>query len=133
MALLSRDQIDAADDRQWEDVPVPEWGGEVRIVGMSGTARNAYQQELVVIGSDGKPKSVNLDDQLAKLLAKCIVGEDGKRLYNDREVKALGAKNGAVLERLARVAKRLSGLGEDAVEAAAGNSAAAPSGSSTSD
>lgn len=133
MALLSRDQIDAADDRQWEDVPVPEWGGEVRIVGMSGTARNAYQQELVVIGGDGKPKSVNLDDQLAKLLAKCIVDEDGKRLYNDREVRALGAKNGAVLERLAKVAKRLSGLGENAVEDAAGNSDAAPSGSSTSD
>lgn len=133
MALLSRDQIDTADDRQWEDVPVPEWGGEVRIVGMSGTARNAYQQELVVIGGDGKPKSVNLDDQLAKLLAKCIVDEDGKRLYNDREVRALGAKNGAVLERLAKVAKRLSGLGENAVEDAAGNSDAAPSGSSTSD
>ena len=133
MALLSRDQIDAVDDRQWEDVPVPEWGGEVRIVGMSGTARNAYQQELVVIGGDGKPKSVNLDDQLAKLLAKCIVGEDGKRLYNDREVRALGAKNGAVLERLAKVAKRLSGLGDGAVEDAAGNSEAAPSGSSTSD
>lgn len=133
MALLSRDQIDAADDRKWEDIPVDEWGGEVRIVGMSGTARNAYQQALVVIGGDGKPKSVNLEDQLAKLLAKCIVGEDFKRLYNDREVKALGAKNGAVLERLAAVAKRLSGMGENAVEDAAGNSEAAPSGSSTSD
>jgi hypothetical protein len=132
MALLSRDQIDAVDDRKWEDVPVPEWGGEVRIVGMSGTARNAYQQELVVIGGDGKPKSVNLDDQLAKLLAKCIVGEDFKRLYTDREVKALGAKNGAVLERLAKVAKRLSGLGDDAVEEAAGNSEPGQSGSSTS-
>jgi hypothetical protein len=132
MALLSRDQIDAADDRKWEDVPVDEWGGEVRIVGMSGTARNAYQADMVVIGGDGKPKSVNLADQLAKLLAKCIVGEDFKRLYTDAEVKKLGAKNGAVLERLAAVAKRLSGIGETAVEDAAKNSEAAQTGSSTS-
>lgn len=133
MALLSKDQITAADDRQWEDVPVPEWGGDVRILGMSGTERNAYQSSLVVIGTNGKPQRVNLNDQLAKLVGKCLVGEDFERLYSDKEVAALGRKNGAVLDRLGDVAKRLSGLDEKAVEDAAGNSEAAQSGSSTSD
>lgn len=133
MALLSKDQITAADDRQWEDVPVPEWGGEVRVLGMSGTDRNAYQSSLIVIGTNGKPQRVNLTDQLAKIVAKCLVGEDFQRLYTDKEVAVLGAKNGAVLDRLADVAKRLSGLDEKAVEAAAGNSEAAPSGASSSD
>ncbi|MFE9737343.1 hypothetical protein [Streptomyces sp. NPDC006477] len=133
MALLTRAQINAADDVQDEIVPVPEWGGEVRIVGMSGTARNAYQTSLVQLGPNGKPQGVNLSNQLAKLLARCIVDEDGQPLYDVGDVKELGAKNGAVLERLAKVARRLSGLQEGAVEDAAGNSEPAPSGSSASD
>ena len=133
MALLSKDQIDAADDRQWEDVPVPEWGGDVRVLGMSGTDRNAYQSSLIVIGTNGKPQRVNLNDQLAKIVARCLVGEDFQRLYTDKEVAALGRKNGAVLDRLADVAKRLSGLNDKATEDAAGNSEAAPSGASTTD
>ncbi|MFE2936662.1 hypothetical protein [Streptomyces sp. NPDC059278] len=132
MALLTKDQIAAADDRAWEDVPVPEWGGTVRVLGMSGTERNAYQASVVVIGTNGKPQRVNIEDQLAKMVAKCIVGEDFERLFTDREVKELGKKNGAVLDRLADIAKRLSGLTESAVEDAAGKSGTTRNGASTS-
>lgn len=132
MALLTKDQIAAADDRKWEDVPVPEWGGEVRVMGMSGTDRNAYQEQLIVIGANGKPQRVNLADQLAKLVGKCLVGEDFQRLYTDKEVRELGRKNGAVLDRLGEVAKRLSGLDQKAGENAEGKSEATPSGASTS-
>ena len=133
MALLTPDQIGAADDRRWEDVPVPEWGGTVRIASMSGTDRNAYQKAMVVLGSNGRPQGVDLSDQYARLVARCLVDEDFRRLYvTDKQVKSLGAKNGAVLERLAGVAKRVSGLGEEAMEAAAGKSEPTPSDSSTS-
>jgi hypothetical protein len=131
MALLSKEQITAADDRQWEDVPVPEWGGTVRLVGMSGSERNAYQSSLVVLGPNGSVQRMNMTDQLAKLVAKCLVGEDGQRLFSDNEVKALGAKNGAVLERLGQVAQRLSGLRKEDVEAAEGKSEPTPSDAST--
>lgn len=133
MALLSKDQITAADDRNWEDVDVPEWGGQVRLLGLSGTERNAYQASLVVLGPNGSVQRMNLADQTAKLLAKAIVGEDFKRLYTDKEVTGLGAKNGAVLQRLFEVAQRLSGLRKEDVEAAAGKSEAAQSDGSTSD
>ncbi|MFC8494708.1 hypothetical protein ACFUJU_28730 [Streptomyces sp. NPDC057235] len=132
MTLLTRDQIIAADDVQEEVVPVPEWGGEVLIRGMNGTARNAYQSSLVQLGPNGKPQGVNLSNQLAKLLARCIVDEGGQPLFDVGDVKELGAKNGAVLERLGKVARRLSGLQDRAVEDAEGNSEAAPSGSSPS-
>lgn len=131
MALLSKEQITAADDRKWEDVPVPEWGGTVRLVGMSGSERNAYQSSLVVLGPNGSVQRMNMTDQLAKLVAKCLVGEDGQRLFSDNEVKALGAKNGAVLERLGQVAQRLSGLRKEDVEAAEGKSEPTPSDAST--
>ncbi|MYS74171.1 hypothetical protein GTY88_27680 [Streptomyces sp. SID5926] len=122
MALLGKEQITAADDRKWEDVDVPEWNGTVRLLGMSGTERNAYQSSLVVMGSNGQPQRLNMADQLAKLVAKCLVGEDFERLFTDKEVKELGAKNGAVLERLGQVAQRLSGLRKEDVEDAEGKS-----------
>lgn len=133
MALLSKAQIDAADDRTWDDVDVPEWGGSVRLLGLSGTERNAYQASMVVLGPNGAVQRVNLADQTAKLLAKTIVDENFERLYTDKGVKELGAKNGVVLDRLFRVAQRLSGLRKEDVEVAAGNSEAAQSGASTSD
>lgn len=132
MALLTKAQINAADDRRWEDVDVPEWGGQVRILGLSGTERDAYEASMVRIGSQGNVAGVNLLDSRARLLAKCIVGEDFERLYTDKEVKELGAKSGEVLQRLYKTAQRLSGLGKQAVRDAEGNSEAAPSESSTS-
>lgn len=133
MALLNKDQINKADDRRWEDVDVPEWGGQVRILGLSGTERDAYQASMVRMGSQGNVQGVVLTDASAKLLAKCIVGEDFERLYSDKDVRELGAKNGEVLQRLHKVAQRLSGLGKQALEEKAGNSEADPSGASTSD
>jgi hypothetical protein len=133
MALLSRKQIDAADDRKWEDVPVPDWGGDVRVLGLSGTARNAYESSLVQLGPNGSVQRVKLENATARLVAMCLVDENFDRLYTDAEVVELGKKNGAVLQDLHKVAQRLSGLGKKAVEDAAGNSAAALSGSSTTD
>ncbi|MCP3758217.1 phage tail assembly chaperone [Streptomyces sp. TBY4] len=132
MALLTRVQIDAADDRTWEDVPVPEWGGEVRLLGLSGTERDAYEASMVRVGTTGKVSGVNLLDASARLLARCIVDEDFQRLYTDKEVQALGARNGKVIKRLYAKAQKISGLGKDAAEDAAGNSEPAPSGPSTS-
>lgn len=132
MALLSKEQITTVDDRQWEDVPVPEWGGTVRLVGMSGTERNAYQSSLVVLGPNGSVQRMNMADQLAKLVGKCLVGEDGERLFTDKEVRALGAKNGAVLERLGQICQRLSGLRKEDVEDAEGKSEPTQSDASTS-
>lgn len=133
MALLTRAQIDTADDRTWKDLDVPEWGGKVRILALSGTERDAYEASMVRVGTTGKVAGVNLQERSARLLAKCIVGEDFERLYTDKEVQALGRKNGQVIKRLYEAAQKLSGLGKDSVEDAAGNSEPAQSGPSTSD
>lgn len=132
MALLSKEAILGADDRAYEDVEVPEWGGTVRIMGMSGTERNAYQSSLVVMGPNGSVQRLNMADQLAKLVGKCLVDENFERLFSEKEIKELGAKNGAVLERLGNIAQRLSGLRKEDVEAKAGNSDSGESDGSTS-
>ncbi|MFE3382837.1 hypothetical protein [Streptomyces anulatus] len=49
---LSAEQILDADDLAIEDVPVPEWGGTVRVKGMSGTERDRFEAGFV--GNDMK-------------------------------------------------------------------------------
>jgi hypothetical protein len=42
-SYLTRDAILQAPDLQGEDVAVPEWGGTVRVRGLSGAQRDAYE------------------------------------------------------------------------------------------
>lgn len=134
MALLTAEEIGKASDQRFEDVEVPEWGGTVRIQSMSGTDRNSHQAESLILGPNGRPKEVNLRGQYARILSRCIVDEQGRRLFvTDKQVAALGAKDASVLERLVKVAKRVSGLTEEAVEDAAGKSGTTAGDSSSTD
>jgi hypothetical protein len=133
MTLLNRDAILTSEDKAHEDVTVPEWGGTVRVAGMTGADRNSYQASMVVLGPNGSVQRLNMNDQLAKLLSRCLVDENGDRLFSDKDIKALSAKSGAVLDRLGDVAMRLSGLRKEDVEAEAGKSAKTLSVDSTSD
>lgn len=114
MALLSRDAILGADDHEYEVVPCPEWGGEVRLRSLTGAERDAYEQSLVQ--TRGKSREMNLRNARAKLVALCAVDENGKRLFTDVDVTALGEKNAKPLDRLFDAARRLSGLSEDDVD-----------------
>ena len=115
--LLSRDDILKADDRPIETVPVPEWGGEVLVRGMSGEGRNEFEASMAVMR--GGKLVPEVSNTLAKLVARCIVGEDGEPLFTQSDVYALGKKSAAALERVGEVAARLSGIdvGEMEVEA----------------
>jgi hypothetical protein len=111
---LTRDEILARDDLPAEDVNVPEWGGAVRIRRMSGTERDAF--EASIMGADGRQDLSNIR---AKLVARSIVDEAGRRLFSDEDIAALGAKSAAALDRCFAVAKRLSRIsGEDVEELA---------------
>jgi hypothetical protein len=117
MALLSRDWILAAEDLKREEVHVPEWGGSVMIGTMTGAQRDAWEQSLVAGGRGG----VNIANVRARLVVFCAVDEHGARVFQDADAEALGAKSAAALERCARVAMRLNGLTDSALEEARGN------------
>lgn len=135
MALLGKQQINAAVDRKWEDVDVPEWGGEVRLMALSAAERGYIEAGSVVAnGETAQVKVESLKAYREKLVGMSMVDENFERLYSNKEIAAgdLGKKDGAVIERLAARVQRLSGMGKFAVKAAEGNSGAAPSGSSVS-
>lgn len=113
-----------------ERVPVPELGADkVAIVrGLSGTERDKYQAEL--LNQRGKRNTVMLDDVSAKLVGKCLIGEDGNRLFRDHEYGIVGAIRGDVLKRLYDVAARLSGITDEEIEEL-GKSSTSPTGTSS--
>ena len=134
MALLGKDQINAVVDRKWEDVSVPEWGGDVRLMELSAADRGYIEAGSVVAqGQTPQLRVESLKTYREKLVMFGLVDENFNRLFSNKEIVDLGKKSGAVIERLAARIQELSGMGRYAQKAAEGNSDAVPSGSSDSD
>ena len=131
MTYLSREQILKVDDLQFEDVEVPEWGGVVRVRGLTGTERDAFEESI--IDQRGKKTRVVMANLRAKLVAQSIVDEDGRRLFSERDVGALGEKSAAALQRVFNAAQRLSGISDEDVEELVKNSSDGQSDGSISD
>jgi len=128
---LNRDQILKADDLPSAEVEVPEWGGTVRVRGLTGTGRDEYWASLTV-ERDGQ-QVVDSANATAKLVARCVVGEDGEPLFTQRDVSELGERSGAALNRVFEVATRLSGISDtDMAEAGKGSSSIQSDGSTSS-
>jgi len=116
---LSRDDILKAEDLSTEEVDVPEWGGTVLVRGMSGRERDEFEVSMTV--RHGKQMVQDFANTRAKIVARCVVDEDGQRLFTDADVAVLGEKSGAAIDRIFGVASRLSGLGAEDVEELAEN------------
>lgn len=114
MSLLNKSAILAAKDLPTEDIEVPEWGGTVRVRSLTGAERDAF--EASIVDARGKTPQVNPRNMRAKLVALTVIDEDGKRVFGDADVSALGGKSASALNRVFEVAQRLSGLTEADVE-----------------
>lgn len=126
MAVLTREQIDKSSDTVKEIVDVPEWceGGQVIITSMGADERDAWEASM--IETRGTSQKMNYKQARAKLVARCLVDESGKRLYTNEEIDALGKRNGAVIDRLFAVAKRVNALEKKDVDDLTKNSSAGP-------
>lgn len=117
MAVLTFDAIVSQQDLPKELVKVPEWGGEVYISTMTAADRDSY--ELSVANMQNGKMKTNMQNIRAKLVARCLVDEDGKRIFSETQVDDLGKKSAKVLDRLFDIASRINGINEaDQVEIA---------------
>lgn len=114
MALLNKSAILGASDLPHEDVPVPAWGGSVRVRTLTGAERDEFREVIKDQNGVGRFS--------AALLAFTLIDEAGSRLFQIEEVEALLAKRASVLDVPATVAARINGLGADAVADAVKNS-----------
>lgn len=143
MALLTKDQILAARNmRKTEIVPVPEWfeNGEVIIIELSGKERDAFEADMVQLGTNGQQK-INLRNIRAKLVARCVVNPDDfdvthvdgvsyaalkknrtiTRMFNDVDVNDLGDVSATALQRVFDRCQHLSGITKDDVDELVGD------------
>lgn len=130
--LLNRQEILDVEDFQYEDVPVPEWHGVVRVKGLTGTERDDYEGSVMQMTKKGRPK-VDLANARAKLVQRAVIDEEGNLVFTDNDVARLGKKSALALSRVYEKAAELSGLSDDDLEELVGNSNAVQNDSSTSD
>lgn len=124
---LTRDEILKADDIKTEKVEVPEWGGDVFIRTMSGAERDDFEGSLI------RGKKTNLANIRAKLCALVVVDAEGKKLFSEKDVSALGRKSAKALDRVFTATQKLNGISPEDVEDMVKNSGIGQSEGSTSD
>jgi hypothetical protein len=134
MTRLTREAILKADDLPTEVVTVSEWGGEVLVRGLNGTQRDEFEASTITMrGPMGKQQAVpDTANIRAKLVARCIIDEDGEPMFTQSDVHALGQKSSAALDRIFEVASRLSGISKDDLEELGKDSPNGLNGGSTS-
>ena len=122
MPFLTRDTILGVDDRKVEEVSVPEWGGSVRVRGMTGVEREQFEDlhnEEVPAGSRAARRAGQTVTKFARknvrarLVAWCAIDEKEQRIFSDADLDLISGKNAAAMERIVKVAMKLSGMDED--------------------
>lgn len=115
MPSLTKDQILAADDLGLLKISVPEWGGDVFVRVMSVGERDAYENEWM------RKKDTGVDDFRTKFLVRCLVDENGARLFDNGDVQKLSAKSAKVMNRVWQAAMEHNNLSDADVEELAKN------------
>jgi hypothetical protein len=122
MALLNKKQIIEAHDLRTETVPIPEWGGEVIVRGLTGAAQSRVEATMVAAKGQAVEVRVEAFKELRqRIVAEAIVDENGKRMFSDAEIKQLGEKSASALQRVFDKAQELSGMDSGSLERAEGN------------
>ena len=135
MGLLTKAQILAADKKKTEDVEVKEWGGKVRLQELSAADRDLWESESFITETDDEGEQsarFNPKQARARLVVRCLVGDDGRRLFSDDEVASVGSLSASRVQKLFMAARRLNAISAGDIKELEKNSDAAPSGASSS-
>jgi hypothetical protein len=115
MAFLTKKDILSADDLPKEKVTVKEWGGDVMVRGLTAAERDEFEKE--VFDEEGNVRG----SFRPKLVTICCVDEEGKPLFNKGDDVGLAKKSGKAIQKIFRVAQRLSGMTNKDLEELAKN------------
>jgi len=105
--ILTKDIIKKVDDIKIQEVDVPEWGGSVRVKGINGNERDWIESTIYRTSQE---KGYVIDVRSA-LVAMSVVDEEGNRVFTEEDIEWLGEKSAIALNRIADVARKMSGMG----------------------
>lgn len=113
MPTLTRDAFLAAASRlPRKTLTFPELGGDIIVQGITGAQRDEFEQWMFKTRT--KNRDANIQNVRARLVALCLVDDEGQRLVGS--IEDLGAIRADVLERLFDEARRLSGMTQEDVD-----------------
>jgi putative heme iron utilization protein len=99
--VLSAEEILGANDLEPVEVEVPEWGGVVRLRPMTAEQVIEYQEKV---------KSGDKRHGAIIMVGMCVVNEDNEPAFTEVQVRQLGKKSLAALQRIQRAALKINGL-----------------------
>lgn len=126
MSFLSRSEILAANDLPIEELDVPEWGGRVRLVTLTGEQRDEFESSQVKFNKKGRPEQ-NMANLRARLVSMVLVGEDDKPIFAQYDIPQLGRKSAKALDRVFEKAAEMNGFSDDDLEKLTQDFGTAPS------
>jgi hypothetical protein len=114
--LLSRDEILGVEDLPVELIDVPEWGGQLRLRGPTVAELDEWDDSVTQRKVEDGKVTITQDfkNHKAKLVVKCLVDEDGDRLFIDEDAERLGRKSPKVISRIYQRLMVLCGRAEEA-------------------
>jgi hypothetical protein len=131
--FLTRDAILAIDDVRYDVVDVSRWwgpGAKVRIRSLTGRERDAYDMESWRMTEGGKDAAAAMTDFRVRRVARAIVGADGLPVFDARDIRAFGEKNGAAIDYIDDAVVALSGMTPASQQKAVEDLKGGPSGGS---
>lgn len=110
--LLSKEQIFSCQDLQTVIVSVPEWGGDVKVKGMSAIDRIKFEKEQ---------KDLEPSELIIRLVLLACVDDNNDRLFSNDDLKQLEQKSPVALLRVFNEAVKLNILSDEKIEQEAEN------------
>lgn len=127
-AFLSRESILAKNDIEYSRVHVPQWGGYLRIRGLTGKERTALEK--------GMQKPVRRKGRIEyerdlkffreRVVIYGTIDEQGQPLFTEKDLDALSTKSSAAVAILSEAIVKLSKMDDDDEEDLEKNSGRAP-------
>lgn len=84
--------------------------GTFYLKGMTAQDRDAW--EMSILGKDGQPDYSKLDNMRAKLVARTLVNQDGKRIFDNAGAAKLGNLPAVIVNALYEKAQDINGMRE---------------------
>lgn len=119
--MLSKAEILKADGLKTATVSVPEWGGDIVIREMTGAQRDVWDTMMASRYNAKTGQITSMKGMRAKMIVLSVVDEDGKPMFNDKDLDVISEKSSVVLDRICEAIRDINGLTDDAVEDAEGN------------
>lgn len=99
MTIASREALLKLCERRYSTVEIPERDISIRIQSLSEAEKSQYETCLIAKNGRGIMRE-RLQDATRRLIALCVVDEDGKRIFSDSDLSAIANLDSYISSRI---------------------------------